>query len=571
MSQFGLRIKNISAGTLYGYNLGIRSYYEYTNAMFHNSLFSDFIKEHGLQLNRGDSTRDIICINFDFGLRDYEDEVKHIEKLNVPDEKREQLLAEVEANKEKYVKTSRDEIRRIFYNEGVDVKYDNETIHYKMLYRNASKAKIGQAMFINEKLYDVAYDWLTMGLGVKMPEQNAKIVELSAYAPLTTSTIVDKFNLPLENVLIVKDAESSYFTRTKVVKEQKRDDIDDYMCVVENGVTKVTNVLWDGMGLVDKSICSENINGMMLLRNHFFKACAFKTDIELFYRDWCAEHGVDYETYEVQDMYGNTRRLKDIKLITTENAIKWGKFADLMGDNPYEYWRDRVEANGCMWGIVKTDHPSKLNEVQQMSYQMINTLPCSEEEIVELADISTEYLTQLKENDEVFVEFLRRYATAVNHYSMMADLYEWNPGIGRTGWYRSERQKIIRSYVNRLKKGKITIKGDNLTVCGNPYALLMHTVGEDFNEDCTLNFETGVIQCYTKMFEDGEYLCAIRNPHNSPNNLCYLHNRYSPQMEKYFCFSNNILAVNCIHTDIQDRANGCDFDLTQWVSVQKCA
>ena len=31
-------------------------------------------------------------------------------------------------------------------------------------------------------------------------------------------------------------------------------------------------------------------------------------------------------------------------------------------------------------------------------------------------------------------------------------------------------------------------------------------------------------------------------------------------MEKYFDFSNNIMAVNCIHTDVQSRLNGEDFD-----------
>ena len=49
-------------------------------------------------------------------------------------------------------------------------------------------------MFINSKLYKKAYNWLTMGLGDKMPMDNAKIVEMSAYAPLTTSTIVGKRN-----------------------------------------------------------------------------------------------------------------------------------------------------------------------------------------------------------------------------------------------------------------------------------------------------------------------------------------------------------------------------------------
>ena len=115
-----------------------------------------------------------------------------------------------------------------------------------------------------------------------------------------------------------------------------------------------------------------------------------------------------------------------------------------------------------------------------------------------------------------------------------------------------------------MRKGKILVNGDNLTICGNPYALLLYSVGEDFLSDPTFSSEDGCIQCYTTRFDDGEYLIN-HNPHNSPNNICYLHNVYSPEMEAYFPFSSNIMAVNCIQTDIQSRANGCDFDLTYWV------
>lgn len=110
----------------------------------------------------------------------------------------------------------------------------------------------------------------------------------------------------------------------------------------------------------------------------------------------------------------------------------------------------------------------------------------------------------------------------------------------------------------RLRKGKITIPGDNLTVCGNPYALLLYTVGEDWSADPTLRPEPGVIQVYAPKFADGEYLCGIRNPHNASNNMGYFRNVKHPLMEKYFDFSNNIMAVNCIETDIQDRMNGMD-------------
>lgn len=67
-----------------------------------------------------------------------------------------------------------------------------------------------------------------------------------------------------------------------------------------------------------------------------------------------------------------------------------------------------------MWGCVKTDHPSKLSyqgDVQQLSYQMINTLPCSYEEIGELAKTSIEYVELLKRDNDAFEEYLRKNAS----------------------------------------------------------------------------------------------------------------------------------------------------------------
>lgn len=39
-----------------------------------------------------------------------------------------------------------------------------------------------------------------------------------------------------------------------------------------------------------------------------------------------------------------------------------------------------------------------------------------------------------------------------------------------------------------------------------------------------------------------------------------MHNILSDEMRKYFNLGKQILAVNVRNTDIQDRANGCDFD-----------
>lgn len=229
-------------------------------------------------------------------------------------------MEKVEQNKYKYVKKSKEEIRELFYQEGVSVTYSTknrqgniikeETIHYRMLYRNSSKAKLGQVMFLNEKLYDAAYDWLTMGLGEKMPVENAKIVELSAYAPLTTSTILDTLFIPAEDILILKDQDSFFTTMANVVKAEDYEGFERCVdeaatekarqraldkgnldlqenpvynkvfqkvpslkkkCVVACEQTDVKNTMWDGMGLMEASCLPEWVNGMALLRNHFLK------------------------------------------------------------------------------------------------------------------------------------------------------------------------------------------------------------------------------------------------------------------------------------------------------------
>lgn len=608
MSEYGIKIKNISAGMLYDVNLGTRDYFTYTDAMFNNSLFSFFLQKNGLNIYKGksgkknESTRDIICLDYEFGSRSYDNEHTRLEKLfNDTDgdskERIKQALQKVEDRKDLYNEKSRDEIREYFYENGVDVTYKRkrrdgtikeETIHYEMLFRTSAKAKLGQVIFINSKLYDIAYDWLTIGLGKKMSHDNAKIVEMSAYAPLTTSTIIGTLHIPVEDILILKDQDSFFETMTKVVKAEeyevevkkknketnKNEKVIEKRkkCVVSEEKRQVKNTIWDGMTLIEADSnylrIPSYINGMALLRNHLFKACAFKSYLQKFFKDWCEKNGYDYNTYQIQDMFGKWHYLKDIKMITTDNAIKWKKFQDLMGNNiteAYDYWCERIHSDGDMWGIVKTDHPSKLGQYQQLSYQMINTLPCTKDNVKDIAQISIDYVELLKRDNDEFEKFLRKNANEVNHYEMLADLYAQNHEFGNSKFFRYEKKEIIKQYVFRMRKGKIMVNGDNLTVCGNPYALLLYSVGEAFEKDPTLSQESNCIQCYTKRFDDNEYLAAFRNPHNSPNNICYLHNVYSKEMDKYFAFSKNIIAVNCIHTDIQDRANGMDEDLKHWV------
>ena len=413
-----------------------------------------------------------------------------------------------------------------------------------MLYRTPGKAKKGTVMFIREGLWRKAHNFLWMGL--RLQKKNAPIVEIGAYSSLVTSTIEDKIKIEPENILILKDVDS--FFKTNVISIEV--DAAKQCHAVHRDGYEVKNVLFDGQALIDESIFPDWANGYVLLRQHFFKAAAFCSRIQQFFQDY---YGDKYDTAIVIDMWGNEHLAKDIKLITTENAIKWSKFSV-----SYEYWCSKVWDNGALFGIVKTAHESKLGEYQRMSYQMVNAMAM--EDMDDILAETKGYIYRLKTDDELFKVHLRRNANFCNDYEVILELIKHNPSFIHSEYCCERRKQIVYEYTKDVKGGHVLQNGDNLVIVGNPYGMLMHAVGEDAMQDPTFTHENGCIQCYTERFDDGEYLAEFRSPFNSPSNLGYLHNILHPLISKYFKFGKQIIAVNCISTPFQDRNNGSDAD-----------
>lgn len=564
LSKYGLKIKNFSCGVLYEHNLGVREHLSYTNAMFTNSLLSYYLVENGLRVSKDGRTRDIIGINFDFGAKSYAETLKRVEhsiemeesQNNDPDRLAvlHDLKERVELNKDLYQKKSKEAIREEFYRDGVDVTYTTtnkqgevikaEKIHYRMLYRSTGKAKAGSCMFICEGLYKKAHDFLYMG--IKLPKNNAPIVEASAYVSLVASSVVDRICINPKNILILEDVDS--FFRTNVVSVETNENKECFAKTIKD--YQVKNTLFDGQALIDKSIFPSWGNGYILLRHHMCKTAAFKADIKAFFKDYFGE---EYNQATVVDMFGNEHYAKDIQMITTDNAMKWLKF-----DISYEYWCERVNMNGNMFGIVKTAHKSKFGEVQRMSYQMINSLDVGI--MKNVSKVSREYIMSLKSDDDVFLQYLRDNTNFSNDFDVLVALCEQNPDFIRCDYFIERRRKIIKGYINKFKTGKVIQEGDNLVMVGSPYAMLLHAVGEDVEKDDTLKGRDDAIECYTKRFPPNLQLAGFRNPHNGKNNILSLYNVDSEKLNKYFDIGQQCVAVNCIHTDLQDRANGCDFD-----------
>ncbi len=559
MSKYGVKIKKFQAGRLYEYILGVREF-SYNKAMMINSLFLYYLQDNGLKTSKDGSTRDIISISFNEGSKSYENACKRVQKaidkeleLAQPDSNKinslDNILNNIKLHKDNFDEKGFEDIRKDWYKNGLTIKYRTQrkngetqidSVHYNMLYRSTGAAKNGDCIFICDRLYKKAKNFLYIGL--KMQKHNAPIVEMSAYVSLVTSAIVDTVIIKPENILVIKDIDS--FMRTNVVSININENKECYAKRLEN--YKLKNTLFDGQALIDNSIFPSWGNGYVLLRHHMTKMAAFDSYIQEFFKDYFNEK---YESAQVIDMWGNKHYAKNIKLITTENAMKWIKF-----DVSYEYWSEWVKENDCQFGIVKTAHKSKLGNVQKMSYQMINALDV--DIIDNVTAESQSYIQQLKTNNDIFLDYLEKNKNFSNDYDVLIALCKQNKDFFRCEYFRSRRYEIIRAYVKKFKTGKVVNEGDNLVIVGNPYAMLLHSVGEDISKDTTFTTELNATQCYTERFKFGEYLAEFRNPFNSKNNMGYLHNVYDDRLKKYFNIGEQCIAVNMIGTDFQDRNNG---------------
>ncbi|EQB3101488.1 hypothetical protein ACYIU4_002851 [Clostridium botulinum] len=622
-----VKIMSMEGSSILKNNLNGEMINKIYNINFNKSLLLNKIIDLGLSVSKMNTTRDIINIRFSYG---YDKDIKKIEELeqqinklkqekqesidgdklykdtkgktkiiNTRREERKELSEEIEEFEKQIedLKLSKDDVREQLYKDGFFLDYyrikkdenkrivkeiekdkdgsvildekgnekmkkvyePDKRIHYVYWFRTSAKARVGEVFFINKEIHNKINNWQQMGIEFAKDEE-CKLVEMEAYKALTASSLENLIKInPRTEILVLDDFDSFSTHKCKLVKVDDNGD-----CYVEdNNNYKLKNTLFDGQALADKSLFTGILEGkgMALLRQHMFKTCGFNTNIQLFIKNYCVENKIDHDTFTIKDRYGRELLAKNIKLITTENSMKWEKF-----DTTMEEWITRIEEDNNLFGIVKTEHESKYGNKQRMSYQMLNTLDPQEVNMDNILKDTLDYTDSIKNNIKNFIDYLNTTKNDMNINQMLIDLYDRNKNIVGTKLFRDYKKYQIRDWKDRLKAGKLLINGDNLTIVGNPYIMLLHAVGkvkhtnnvldEEFRDESLGQGNT----CYTTRFRENEELACFRNPHNAPNNIYYCVNTRMEKMNTYFNFTENIIAINLIQTDWQDRLNSADQD-----------
>lgn len=438
------------------------------------------------------------------------------------------------------IKTSA-ELRHELY----DVGFQCNGEHYIRAKRSSGSARVGKCLFINEKLYEPLLRFSSGGISFKYGDK-VDLAAYESYIALTSSSIIDLLPLNPENILVIDDYDSVF--REDVVATRN---VNGRLVTAEENC-EISNSIWDGQSLIDKSAMGiYQDKGMVLLRNLMFKSCCFNTNIQ----KWFEDNGIT----EVSQLNGRTRAtdISQIKLITTPNSIKYLKFSTL------DDWLDHLYPQ---FGVVKFDKKTHYfdGKLVEVHYQLLNTLQLSMDETREFLKDSLEFAQALRDKPEV-VRYFIKYPDIDEMQPMMSPMLSKNDVVynflaindkfTETRYYLDFLHDLLASFYRTLKNGHVMVNGNYSTLVGNPVEMLQQSIGV-FNGESQL----GIGNIHTKRFAYGQTLLGTRSPHVSAGNIWLPYNVENETIDKYFNFTEEILPLNAIGENVLQRLSGADFD-----------
>lgn len=260
-------------------------------------------------------------------------------------------------------------------------------------------------------------------------------------------------------------------------------------------------------------------------------------------------------TYEITDVWGDKRDVRNAEVILTESMVKlWDSY-----DSFEEYFRN-CEENHYQFSTPKIT-PEKLENVRNTNYQFLQSYDFSDEELEELCKPTIDEIKDVLGLDYMkSIVFLAGFGlnedNAFNKSfdypvrALMADRRMINdPFVRRKIW------NMISNRITMAKRGAIKVNGNFAMISGDLYALAQKM----FGLEVTGLLKSGEI--YHKYWIDKgrtEVAC-FRAPMTCANNIRRMKLSYSKDAAYWFRYIDTAILLNAFDTTC-DALNGMDFD-----------
>lgn len=289
------------------------------------------------------------------------------------------------------------------------------------------------------------------------------------------------------------------------------------------------------------------------LRCAWTKGMAFPFDYIRFAEEVMGASDENPERYFIEDVWGKKRDVRESELIITESQLKLTSSYKSWDD----YYRNCID-NGYTLRVAKTA-PHEVDNVRQLNYQFIQSLPMSDDDIDELIYPT---ISEIKDIVGMNVDKTIAYlcgsgfdSDSIEYADTIAKALMIEPKMISDPYIQSKLKKMIERRIRDAKIGVLDVHGNFQIISGDLYALCESMFG--LKPEGLL--KAG--QLYSKYWKDcgvKKVLCA-RAPMSNIHSLMSQNICYDDRVADWYQFMPTVVVVNG-HDTMPAALNGFDQD-----------
>lgn len=259
-------------------------------------------------------------------------------------------------------------------------------------------------------------------------------------------------------------------------------------------------------------------------------------------------------TYEVIDVWGDKRDVRDAEVVLTASMLKlWDSY-----DSWEDYYNNCLE-NHYQFSTPKIT-PATLENVRTTNYQFLQSYEFTDEELLELCLPTIDEINDVLGMDyRKSLVFLAGYGLNENNIRYIKDDYVKalmiEPDMINDPYVRRNIYSMIKKRIECAKKGSIKVNANYAMISGDPYALAQSMFGLEI---------TGILKAgeiYHKYWIDkgAKEIVCFRAPMTCHSNIRKMKLNYSDDAAKWFQYIKTALIYNAWDTACE-AMNGADKD-----------
>lgn len=345
-------------------------------------------------------------------------------------------------------------------------------------------------VYVNEEIYPWLKERLDCGRNKDVPLVPAK---LEAYQALICSGSIP-VSMP-KGIIVVPDSITHFKEDILQITDEDEEptitEIKDADIELDNSdgfglMTPELSKRWNiELGMADEG---EYLSGVNVRGLPWTKGMLFPFDFVKFGEEIA-------HTYEIKDVWGDTRDIREAEVILTESMLKcWNCYSSWE-----DYWNNVVKYH-YGFRIAKTA-PHIVDEERQTNYQFLQSYYLSDEQIAELVKPTVDEINDVMGMDyRKALLFLR--GTYMNKRNVLDSEYNFvkglmiEPELINDPYVRHSIRTMITKRINDAKKGVLNVHGNFAIIGGDPYMLCESMFGLE---------QKGLLkagECYHKFWSD---------------------------------------------------------------------